>query len=92
MRTAGLVVPFPSPQVVMRGVVISKVNRGIDTSFIIKDVFLGEVIERRISLYAPLIQDIKVLQRRFIHRGKKRVRRSKLYYLRDKGPLICKVS
>ena len=76
----------------MRGVVISKVNRGIDSSFIIKDVLMGEVIERRISLYAPLIQDIKVLQRRFIHGGKKRVRRSKLYYLREKDPLLCRVS
>jgi hypothetical protein len=34
----------------------------------------------------------QVLQRAFIHKGKKRVRRSKLYYLRDLDPLICKVS
>mmetsp|Transcript_24587 Transcript_24587/g.50459 ORF Transcript_24587/g.50459 Transcript_24587/m.50459 type:complete len:167 (+) Transcript_24587:76-576(+) len=81
-----------SAAVVMRGVVLSKVNKGIDSAFIIRDVFLGDVIERRISLHAPLIQDITVLQRSFIHKGKKRVRRSKLFYLRDRDPLFCKVS
>jgi len=81
--------------VIIRGVVISKVNRGYDSSFVLKDVFLGEIVERRISLYAPLIQDLKVVQKAFIHRNRtvpKRVRRSKLYYLRDLDPLICKVS
>ena len=71
---------------------IAKINRGLDSSFILKDVFLGEVIERRLSLYAPLITEIKVLQKAHIHKGKKRVRRAKLYYLRDLDPLICKIS
>jgi ribosomal protein L19 len=68
------------------------VNRGLDSSFLLRDVYLGEIIERRISLYAPLIQDIKVLQKAHIHKGNKRVRRSKLYYLRDLDPLICRIS
>ena len=78
--------------VVMRGVVLGKMNRGIDTSIILRDVYLGQIIERRVSLYAPLIRDVKLLQRAFIHKGKKRVRQSKLYYLRDLDPLICRVS
>ena len=32
------------------------------------------------------------MQRAFLHKGKKRVRRSKLYYLRERDPLICKVT
>lgn len=81
----------PKP-VTLRGVVLGKFNRGIDTSFILRDVVMGEVIERRISLHSPLIQDLQVLQQAFIHRGKKRVRRSKLYYLRDLDPNLCKVT
>ena len=44
---------------------------------------------RRITIYGPLIQDIRVLQRAWIHKGKKRgkrVRRSKLYYLMERDP------
>ena len=77
---------------VMRGVCLGKVNRGIDTSIILRDYYQGEIIERQISVHAPLITEIKVLQRAFIHKGKKRVRRSKLYYLRDLDPMLCKVS
>lgn len=43
-------------------------------------------MERRIPIYSPLIKDIKVIQKAFIHKGKKRVRRSKLYYLSDLHP------
>mmetsp|Transcript_3958 Transcript_3958/g.5223 ORF Transcript_3958/g.5223 Transcript_3958/m.5223 type:complete len:162 (+) Transcript_3958:47-532(+) len=79
------------PQI-MRGVVLAKTNRGIDSSFLLRDVLQGDVIERRISIHAPLIQKITVLQKAFIHQGKKRVRRAKLYYLRNLDPLLCKVS
>lgn len=37
-------------------------------------------------MYSPLIKNVKVLQRAFIHKGKKRVRRSKLYYLKNLHP------
>jgi ribosomal protein L19 len=46
----------------------------------------GTPIGRHIKLYNPLIKNIKVLQRAFIHKGKKRVRRSKLYYLMKRDP------
>ncbi len=76
----------------MRGVVLAKVNRGFESSILIRDVLMGEVIERRISLHAPLIKEIKVLQKAFIHKGEKRVRRSKLYYMRGLDPMLCKVT
>jgi large subunit ribosomal protein L19 len=43
-------------------------------------------VERNLYAYSPLIRNVKVLQRAFIHKGKKRVRRSKLYYLRNVNP------
>jgi len=43
----------------------------------------GTKIQRRIPLFHPFIKSIKVIQKAFIHRGKKRVRKSKLYYLSD---------
>lgn len=54
--------------------------------FYLLKVEYGTPIERRIILYNPLIQSIKVLQRAFLHKGKKRVRRSKLYYLKTRDP------
>jgi ribosomal protein L19 len=37
-------------------------------------------------LYSPLIKEIKILQKAFIHEGKKKVRRNKLYYILDRDP------
>lgn len=47
---------------------------------------MGTKIERRIPLFSPLVKDIKILKKAFIHKGKKRVRRSKLYYLHKLHP------
>ena len=46
----------------------------------------GTPVLRRIVMYNPLIQSVKVLQTAFIHEGKKRVRRSKIYYLQNRDP------
>jgi large subunit ribosomal protein L19 len=70
----------------MRGVVISKVNRSSDSAVTILNVEGGTPVERRIPLYSPMVTSVSVLQNAFIHKGKKRVRRSKLYYLRDRKP------
>lgn len=47
-------------------------------------VFLGTPILSDIPLYSPFIKSVKVLGRAHIHKGKKRVRRAKLYYLWEK--------
>jgi len=70
----------------VKGVVISVVNRASDSSITIINMEHGTPVERRIPIYSPLVKDIKILQRAFIHEGKKRVRRSKLYYLKDLDP------
>lgn len=58
------------------GVVISKKNRGINSSFKVRKISNGEGVERLFHLYSPNIQ-IEVVKH-----GK--VRRAKLYYLRER--------
>ena len=58
------------------GVVISKRNRGLNSSFIVRKISSGEGVERTFQTYSPLIGNIEVKRR-----GD--VRRAKLYYLRN---------
>ncbi|KAG5189843.1 translation protein SH3-like domain-containing protein [Tribonema minus] len=70
----------------VRGIVLGRFKRGIASSFIVRDVLYDEAIERRVPLYSPLLKSITVLKRRAIYEGKqegKRVRPSKIYYLRN---------
>ena len=59
------------------GVCIAKKNRNINSSFTVRKISFGEGVERTFSLYSPIIGSIKI-----IRSGK--VRRAKLYYLRDR--------
>ena len=59
------------------GVCIAKKNRNINSSFTVRKISFGEGVERTFALYSPIVGSIKV-----IRSGK--VRRAKLYYLRDK--------
>ena len=59
------------------GVCIAKKNRDINSSFTVRKISFGEGVERTFALYSPAVNTIKV-----IRTGK--VRRSKLYYLRDR--------
>lgn len=76
----------------IRGVVLGKVHRGLGSSLILRDVVYGLPIERRIPLYSPMIQECTVLERNFIFKGRRKVKRAKLYYFRDRNPLLTKVS
>jgi large subunit ribosomal protein L19 len=60
------------------GVVISKRNRGLNSSFIVRKISSGEGVERTFQTYSPLIAGIEVKRR-----GD--VRRAKLYYLRQRS-------
>jgi large subunit ribosomal protein L19 len=60
------------------GVVISKRNRGLNSSFIVRKISSGEGVERTFQTYSPLIASIAVKRR-----GD--VRRAKLYYLRERS-------
>ena len=76
----------------IRGVVLGIVNRGLGSSLILRDVVYGLPIERRVPMHSPMIKEAKVLERNFIFKGKKKVKRAKLYYFRDRNPLLTKVS
>ena len=59
------------------GVVIARNGGGLNQSFTVRKISYGEGVERVFPLYGPVIDSIKV-----VRRGK--VRRAKLYYLRDR--------
>ncbi len=59
------------------GVCIARSGGGINESFTVRKISYGEGVERVFPIYSPLIDSIKV-----VRRGK--VRRAKLYYLRDR--------
>ena len=59
------------------GVCIAKKSRDLNSSFTVRKISFGECVERTFPLYGTLIDSIKV-----IRSGK--VRRAKLYYLRDR--------
>lgn len=62
---------------VFEGVVLARNGSGPRASFTVRKVSFGVGVERVFPLHAPIIQKIEV-----VRRGD--VRRSKLYYLRDR--------
>ncbi|KAL9661001.1 hypothetical protein QQ045_025820 [Rhodiola kirilowii] len=62
---------------VVKGIVIARRNAGLNTTFRLRRLVGGVGVESLFPLYSPNIREIKVLE-------KKKVRRAKLYYLRDK--------
>lgn len=62
---------------VYNGVVIARSGRGISETFTVRRIVNNEGVERIFMAHSPLVTDIKVKRR-----GK--VRRAKLYYLRDR--------
>ena len=59
------------------GVCIARANSGLHENFTVRKISYGEGVERVFPIYSPNIDSIKV-----VRRGK--VRRAKLYYLRDR--------
>ncbi len=59
------------------GVVIAKMNRGLNSSFTVRKISHGEGVERVFQTYSPVVDSITVKRR-----GD--VRRAKLYYLRGR--------
>jgi large subunit ribosomal protein L19 len=59
------------------GVCIARSGAGLNESFTVRKISYGEGVERVFPVYSPMIDSVKV-----VRRGK--VRRAKLYYLRDR--------
>ena len=66
------------------GTVIARRNGGIRETFTVRRVSYGIGVERTFPLHSPRVDSIKV-----IRRGK--VRRAKLYYLRDRQGKAAKI-
>ncbi|WP_342150194.1 50S ribosomal protein L19 [Methylorubrum sp. SB2] len=59
------------------GVCIARAGGGLNENFTVRKISYGEGVERVFPVHSPMIDSIKV-----VRRGK--VRRAKLYYLRDR--------
>ena len=66
------------------GTVIKKQNGGLRETFTVRRVAYGVGVERTFPINAPIIDKIKI-----VRKGK--VRRAKLYYLRDRVGKAAKV-
>ena len=69
---------------VFEGTVIAKKGNGISETFTVRKVSYGFGVERVFPMHAPSVKDVKVIR-------KGRVRRSKLYYLRERVGKAAKV-
>ncbi|HXH72505.1 MAG TPA: 50S ribosomal protein L19 [Mariprofundaceae bacterium] len=67
------------------GVVIARHNNGISSSFTVRKISNGVGVERVFPLHSPMIESVAV-----IRHG--RVRRAKLYYLRDLRGKAARIS
>ena len=67
------------------GVCIARSGGGLNESFTVRKISYGEGVERVVPLYAPMIDSIKV-----VRKGK--VRRAKLYYLRDRRGKAARIA
>ena len=65
--------------------VLQKKSRDVNSSFTVSKISFGEGVERTFALYSPIIGSIKV-----VRSGK--VRRAKLYYLRDRKGKSARIS
>ena len=59
------------------GVVIARSGSGFQENFTVRKISYGEGVERVFPVYSPMIEGVEI-----VRRGK--VRRAKLYYLRDR--------
>ena len=69
---------------VFEGTVIAKKHGGIEESFTVRRISYGVGVEKVFPLHAPTIEKVET-----VRRGK--VRRAKLYYLRDRVGKAAKV-
>ena len=67
------------------GVVIARHNNGISSSFTVRKISNGVGVERVFPLHSPMVESVKVMRHG-------RVRRAKLYYLRNLRGKAARIS
>ena len=67
------------------GICIARSNRGFNSTFTVRKISHGEGVERVFPLYSPMLESIKL-----VRKGK--VRRSKLYYLRQRSGKSARIA
>ena len=67
------------------GVCIARSGAGLNESFTVRKISYGEGVERVFPVYSPLVEGVEI-----VRRGK--VRRAKLYYLRDRRGKSARIS
>jgi len=67
------------------GVCIARSGSGFQENFTVRKISYGEGVERVFPVYSPLVEAVEV-----VRRGK--VRRAKLYYLRDRRGKSARIS
>ncbi len=67
------------------GVCIARKNAGVNSAFTVRKISFGEGVERVFPLFAPIVDKIEVVR-------KGRVRRAKLYYLRDRRGRAARIT
>lgn len=72
--------------VLIRGTVIEKVNKGIDSKFTILNAFDEEWYTATYPFSSPLLRRIRVMMKRRFSQGLKRPHRAKLHALKERDP------
>ncbi|WP_319531546.1 50S ribosomal protein L19 [uncultured Cohaesibacter sp.] len=67
------------------GVCIARKGSGLNESFTVRKISYGEGVERVFPIYSPIVDSVEI-----VRRGK--VRRAKLYYLRDRRGKSARIS
>jgi large subunit ribosomal protein L19 len=67
------------------GVVIARSGAGLNENFTVRKISYGEGVERVFPVFSPLVEGVEI-----VRRGK--VRRAKLYYLRDRRGKSARIS
>ncbi len=67
------------------GVCIGRSGSGLQENFTVRKISYGEGVERVFPIYSPMVEGVEV-----VRRGK--VRRAKLYYLRDRRGKSARIS
>ncbi|KAK2080593.1 hypothetical protein QBZ16_000447 [Prototheca wickerhamii] len=68
-----------------KGLCIARTNKALRTTFTLRNFIGPAAVERTFPLYSPHIQEIKVTEQR-------RVRRAKLFYMRERVPREYRVA